>query len=143
MSAVWITGVGTCTPLGDTFDNFAENLLAGRSCIRRVESFPVEDHPSQIAGQVRRVPCPEGNATDFYRLPRVEQLARWCCVAALRDAGYWDKRNSLRIGLVLGLGSEWLLFWEADGLARPTDDWQPPTLDDSLIARTSRTLGLT
>jgi 3-oxoacyl-[acyl-carrier-protein] synthase II len=144
MSPVWITGVGTCSPMGDCFDTFADNLLAGHSCIRRVDTFPVDDHPSQIAGQVRHIPCPAGeDPATFHRLARLEQLVRWCCVAALLDSGLWDRRDSLRIGLVKGLGSEWSLFWEADGLARPGADWQPPVLDDSLIGRTKASLGLT
>jgi 3-oxoacyl-[acyl-carrier-protein] synthase II len=89
------------------------------------------------------VPCPPGDDPDhFYRLFRLEQLARWCCSAALNDAGIGVERSSLRIGLALGLGAEWSLFWEADGIARPTPDWQPPLLDESLIRRTTRALGL-
>ncbi|MFO0927941.1 MAG: beta-ketoacyl synthase N-terminal-like domain-containing protein [Gemmataceae bacterium] len=104
---VWITGVGTCTPLGTTYADVAAALLAGRSCIDRAKGFDVEQHPSQVAGQVSAVPCPPGDdPTAFAALDRQEQLVRWCCAAALRDAGLWDKRHDLRIGLVLGVGAE-------------------------------------
>jgi 3-oxoacyl-[acyl-carrier-protein] synthase II len=140
---VWITGVGTCTPLGDSGDEFADNLLAGRSGIGRVEGFPIDEHPSQVAGQVLRVPCPpEADPGHFYQLHRLEQMMWWCCSAALRDAGLWERRSSLRIGLALGVGAEWLLVWEADGLPRPSGNWQPPIGDTSLVERGRSALGL-
>jgi 3-oxoacyl-[acyl-carrier-protein] synthase II len=139
---VWITGVGTCTPLGNTCADFAEGLLDGRSAVRRVEGFRVEDHPSQVAGQVDAVPCPPGeDLAAFARLHRLEQLARYCCHAALRDAGLWEQRGELRVGLVLGVGAEWLLLWEADGLATPPGGWEAPAGATSLIARTQAALG--
>jgi 3-oxoacyl-[acyl-carrier-protein] synthase II len=141
--AVWITGIGTCSPLGDSFNQFAENLLAGRSGVRRVRGFSVEDHPSQIAGQVERVPCPPGEDPGaFARLHRLEQLARWCCIEALRDSGLWPDRHQLRIGVVLGMGAEWHLIWEHDGLASDDGSWQPPVGDTTLLERTRRSLGL-
>src|SRR5208283_665069 len=47
---VWITGTGIATPLGDSYPAVADNLLAGRSGVRRVTRFDVSEHPSQIAG---------------------------------------------------------------------------------------------
>jgi len=122
--AIWITGVGTASALGTTFGEVGDSLLAGRSGIRRVERFPVADHPSQIAGQLATVPCPpDHEPTAFAGLERLEQLALWCSTAALRDAGLWENRGSVRIGLVLGLGAELLLAWEAG--ARPVQDTAP------------------
>jgi 3-oxoacyl-[acyl-carrier-protein] synthase II len=140
---VCITGVGTCTPLGDTYAAFASNLLAGRSAIGRIASFPVSEHPSQVAGQVTHVPCPPGQCPEaFARLPRLEQLVRWCCAAALHDAGLWEQRRSLRIGLALGMGAEWLLIWEPDGLQYLPGTWQPPAGEVSLVERTRALLEL-
>ena len=33
----------------------------------------------------------------------------WCASEALRDAGWWDRRGSARLGLIVGLGAEWML----------------------------------
>ncbi len=44
-SAVWITGVGAATPLGNTYAAIGDQFLAGRSCIRRVTGFDVSEHP--------------------------------------------------------------------------------------------------
>jgi 3-oxoacyl-[acyl-carrier-protein] synthase II len=141
--AVWITGVGTATPLGNTYATFADHLLAGRSGIERVQSFDVSEHPSQIAGQLHEVPCPCGHdPVEFGQLHRLEQLMRWCCTGALRDSGWWDRRGDVRIGVVLGVGAEWLEFWEADVQAGGRHVWQPELDSESMIARTSRVLGL-
>jgi len=141
---VWITGVGTATPLGHTYAAFADELLAGRSGVDRVTGFDVTDHPSQIGGQVHQVPCPLGDDPDaFSALPRLEQLTRWCCVSALRDAGWWEGRGERRVGLVLGLGAEWLMKWEADTLRGGRTILDPQDGVESLVSRTRHYLGLT
>lgn len=141
---VWITGIGTCSPLGDNPLTFQENLLAGRSGIRRVSGFGVDDHPSQIAGQVSKIPCPPGDhGRDFANLSRLDQITRHCVRQALEGASLWPTPPNLRIGLVLGLGGEWLLHWEADGLKHPTPPWIPPLQPDSVLSRTQRFFGMT
>ncbi len=142
-SAVWITGVGTATPLGNTYHEFADHLLAGRSGVSRVSGFDVSEHPSQIAGQVLAVPCPPGDdPAAFARLHRIEQLTRWCCIGALRDAGWWERRGEVRIGIVLGCGAEWLVLWESDALAGGRRVSMPQLDTESILDRTRRSLGL-
>ena len=143
-SAVWITGVGTATPLGHTYDAFADSLLAGRSGVGRVQRFDVSEHPSQIAGLLHDVPCPAGaDAGEFSRLHRLEQLIRWCCESALRDSGWWERRGEVRIGLALGVGAEWLEVWETDSLAGGRRVCQPELDSEAMLSRTRRVLGLT
>jgi 3-oxoacyl-[acyl-carrier-protein] synthase II len=111
---VWITGVGVATPLGNTYREFADALLAGRSGVRAVTAFDTASHPSRIAGVVDAVPCPTGcDPSAFARWHPLERLTLWCCTEALRDAGWWERRDSARIGLVIGIGGEWLILWEA------------------------------
>ena len=130
-NSVWITGVGASTPLGHAFEPIASNLLEGRSGIRAVTEFPVADQPSRIAGRIDRIPCPpRWSPEDFERHRPLAQVALWSCVAALRDSGWWDRRGEVRVGLVLGLGAEWLISWEGDALAKGSPQpWSPePTL---------------
>ena len=142
-SPVWITGVGTATPLGRTYMEFADQLLAGRSAVGRVSGFHVADHPSQIAGQLGEILCPDGqDATEFAERHRLEQLLRWCCVSALRDAGWWERRREMRIGLVLGSGAEWLQLWETDGLAGGSCLWEGHRHSESMLRRSLRVLEL-
>ena len=57
-------------------------------------------------------------------------MALWSCVAALRDSGWWDRQRDVRVGLILGLGAEWLISWEGDALHEgKSQPWSPePTL---------------
>ena len=143
-SGTWITGVGTATPLGSTYREVADNLLAGRSGVRAVRNFNVAEHPSRIGGEVDAVPCPPGwDAEGFARLHPLEQLTLWCCVSALRDSGWWERRYDARIGLVLGTGAEWFILWEADALAGGRRVYTPSQDPDSMVDRTRRRLGLT
>lgn len=108
-SPVWITGVGTANPLGSDFSTFADNLLAGRSGVVPITDLPIAQHPCRIAARIGPIPVPPGwSAAEFGRLERLNQLVLWCCADALRDAGRWDHRSDLRVGLVLGLGAEGL-----------------------------------
>ena len=129
--STWITGVGASSPLGHAFEPIASNLLEGRSGIRAVTEFPVADQPSRIAGRLDRIPCPPGwSAEDFERRRPLERVVLWSCVAALRDSGWWDRRGEVRVGLVMGLGAEWLISWEGDALIEGSPrPWSPePTL---------------
>lgn len=116
--AVWITGVGVASPLGLTFDSLADGLLAGRSGVAPIEHFDTANHTCKIAGCLPPIPVPpRWEAVDFARRSGWEQLFLWTAIHAMHDAGIWDSRGNLRIGLCIGIGSEWLLTWEADRLA--------------------------
>jgi 3-oxoacyl-[acyl-carrier-protein] synthase II len=140
---VWITGVGVASPLGNTYPEVAESLLAGRSGVRALSRFDTTEHPSRIGGEVELVPCPAGfTIAEFSRLHRLDQLALWCSAAALRDAGCWESRGASRIGLVLGTGAEWLLLWEADAHGGGRRVQEPDDEAEPLVARTRRRLQL-
>jgi 3-oxoacyl-[acyl-carrier-protein] synthase II len=140
---IWITGVGAATPLGHTYRTIADNLLAGRSGVRAIGGFDASQHPSRIGGQVQHVPCPAGwDEAAFYRLPRLEQLTLWCCSAALRDAGWWPHRQELRLGLIVGIGAEWLELWEADSYAGGNGIFHPERDTASVVRKTCRALQL-
>ena len=155
-SRVWITGVGAATPLGHTFNRFADQLLAGRSGVEHVADFDVSDHPSQIAGRVGAVACADGlddpalirsfsggRHSTFAALEKLEQVVLWCCVGALRDAGWWERRSELRIGVILGMGAENHILWEEDYRAGGDAVYHPERDDASTVERTRRALNLT
>ncbi len=141
---VWITGIGAATPLGHDYQSVADGFLAGRSVIAPVRSFEASQHPSRIAGQVTDVPCPAGwDANAFKRLDRLEQTILWCCCSALRDADWWDRRATVRCGMVLGIGAEWFKLWEADSLSGGNRIRQPERDAHSVIELTQSSLGIT
>jgi 3-oxoacyl-[acyl-carrier-protein] synthase II len=142
-TGVWITGVGAATPLGHSYEAIADNLLAGRSGVHAVTGFDASEHPSQIGGQVHEVPCPPGwEPAEFARLHRLEQLIHWCCTRALLDSGWWERRREVRIGLVLGVGAEWLILWEADAQQGGKRVYQPEQDKQATIDAVRRRLGL-
>ncbi|QEH36174.1 3-oxoacyl-[acyl-carrier-protein] synthase 2 [Aquisphaera giovannonii] len=140
---VWITGVGLATPLGHDAGAVESALLAGRSGIARVSTFGTDDYPSRIAGQVVEVPCPAGmGPSAFRRLPRVEQAAAWCVESALRDSGLWGRHRGLRIGLVLGIGAEWMEAWEDDHREGGDRVREPARDRETTLDRVARAYGL-
>jgi 3-oxoacyl-[acyl-carrier-protein] synthase II len=128
-AAVWITGVGLVTPLGNDIDTLEKNFLAGRSGVTLVSRFPTDDYPCRVAAQLGDVHCPPSfDPTSFAALPRLDQLTAACVELALRNSGWWGRHQGARIGLVAGVGAEWMEIWEQDNLAgglrihRPEDD---------------------
>lgn len=132
--AVGITGIGLTCALGSTPADVSSNLRSGQSGLARVSRFPVDDHPCQIAALIEKIPCPATYQPDrFAALLPLEQCALWSCWSALANAGLDGLTQDLRIGLVLGVGAEWMQIWEADrrhGGARITS----PELDTACVA---------
>ena len=142
---VWITGVGLATPLGFDLAALDESFLSGRSGVVAVTGFPTDDYPSRIAAQIHRVPCPPSQQpAAFAKLPRIEQVTLWCVEAALRNAGLWhiDDRRGKRIGLVLGIGAEWMEIWEADMNQGGRRIYEPELDFQSTVERVHRAMHL-
>jgi 3-oxoacyl-[acyl-carrier-protein] synthase II len=140
---VWITGVGAATPLGSTYETIADNLLAGTCGVRTVEHFDATQHVCKVYAPLAPFPVPsDWDAGEFQRLQPTEQLILWCASQALRDAGLWEQRDAVRLGLVLGLGAEWLLTWEKDRHAGGRRVHDPRHDQESHLAVTRRALGV-
>ncbi len=113
--AVWITGVGLATPLGCTFDDFGAQLMAGKSGIGPITTFDTKAHTCKIGGLLPPLECPTELARDAFQSHTPwEQLLLSCALGALTDSGWWRHRGNVRIGLVLGVGAEWMVTWEID-----------------------------
>jgi 3-oxoacyl-[acyl-carrier-protein] synthase II len=142
-TAIWITGVGAVTPLGHIYEDIADSLLEGRSGVRNVSGFDVSQHASQIAGQIGEIGClPGWDTAEWGNLTRLERLSLRCCYEALQDAGWWDRRDELRIGLVLGLGAEWLTRWDFDATHGGGRLFGRQANAESVVASTRRKLRL-
>ena len=85
---VVITGLGAVTPLGATLEGIWNNLLEGRSGIRKITQFDASGLPCQIAGEI-----PDFNPTDYLdkkearRFARSSQIALAAAMTAVEDAG--------------------------------------------------------
>src|SRR5437868_14418180 len=112
---VVITGIGISSPLGIGAKAFWENLLAGKSGVRRISAFDPSGFPSQIAGEV-----PDFKIGDYvpksYRkaakvMARDIELAVVAADDAFKDAGIQSKAYtetptlvSERFGCNIGAG---------------------------------------
>ncbi|MCI0738039.1 MAG: beta-ketoacyl-[acyl-carrier-protein] synthase family protein [Gemmataceae bacterium] len=142
---VVITGIGAATPLGSSYQDIADNLLAGRSGVRSITAFPVADHAAHIAGVIEKIPTYDVSPPlppPVDQLPPIDRLGLWCATAALRDSGWWEKRGAMRIGIVLGAAAEWTSVWEWDGLAGGERVHQPEASRPTLVQRLCRRLDL-
>ncbi|MEW6569738.1 MAG: beta-ketoacyl-ACP synthase II [Nitrospirota bacterium] len=103
---VVVTGMGMITPLGIGVEKSWNNLLAGKSGVRRITHFDPSDFPSQIAGEV------EGfNPEDYIEPKEIKKMDRFIHLAiaattmALNDSGLKIKNeNANRIGAIIGSG---------------------------------------
>ena len=82
MRRALVTGIGAITPVGLTARESWENLLAGVSGVRPIESFDASALPVRIAGEVRGF-APAG--IDAKAARRMSRFAQFC-VAAAREA---------------------------------------------------------
>ena len=83
-----ITGLGAVTPLGESIPGIWENLLAGRSGVRRITRFDASELPCQIAGEIPDFdPTNYLNKKEARRLARSAQIALAAAINAVEDSG--------------------------------------------------------
>ena len=126
--AVWITGVGLATSLGCDYSHFADAIFAGASECAELPFRPGK--PCLQSGELSRSSAGAAgwSDSDFLSATRWEQLLLWCSINALEDSGWWERRSSIRIGLVLGIGAEWISTWE-EGAERGRPTFKHPDED--------------
>lgn len=105
---VVVTGLGAITPLGNDLKTTWNNLKNGVSGVRKIQRFPVDDQPSQIAGEVKDF-NPENyySTKDLKRFDRYSLFALIAAKEAAIDAGldqtsYAPKRKGCILGVGLG-----------------------------------------
>jgi 3-oxoacyl-[acyl-carrier-protein] synthase II len=103
---VVVTGLGLITPLGLGVDLSWQNLVNGKSGIRKISSFDVSAFPTQIAGEVVNF-----NPEDYIEFKEVKKMDRFIHFAvaaatlALNDSGLKiTDSNSDRVGVLVGSG---------------------------------------
>lgn len=83
-----ITGVGLRTPLGNTFDGFAERLMAGESAVGRIQAFDATHFPVQNACEADPGELPGDLQAALHRLDdRKAEFAVGAALAAVQDCG--------------------------------------------------------
>lgn len=102
---VAITGLGLVSPLGNSPGVFFDNLMAGKSGIRRMQADFVDRLDTKIAAQAEFDPLQHFTKHKASSLDRVSQFALYAAGQALGDAGLdLEQVDKSRIGVYLGTG---------------------------------------
>ncbi len=114
---VVITGMGCVTPLGVGREAFWSSLIAGKSGVRRIETFDASSSPVKIAAEVPDFDWEaQLNPKDRKHVPRTVPLALAAAREALNDARIFTNDLTLAerrdVGVVLGTGGGGLAFTE-------------------------------
>lgn len=103
---VVVTGVGLITPLGTGTEKSWQNLLDGRSGIRKITQFDATHFTCQVAGEV-----PDFEINQFIEIKEQKKMDRFIHFAfaaakmAVEDSGLKiTKYNADRIGVLVGSG---------------------------------------
>jgi 3-oxoacyl-[acyl-carrier-protein] synthase II len=105
---VVVTGMGAVTPLGNDVRSTWSGLVAGRSGVRRIESFDPSRVASKIAGEVRDFdPSRVLDRKEIRRNDRYTQFALVATREAMDQAGLPERlsgEEAERTGVILGSG---------------------------------------
>ncbi|MBR5575012.1 MAG: beta-ketoacyl-ACP synthase II [Alphaproteobacteria bacterium] len=112
MKRVVITGMGIVSPVGTGVDFAWKNILAGKSGVRKISEFEVEDIASQIAGVPEKGTEPGMFNPDAVIEPREQRKMDKCIIygvvaadEAIKDAGLDTfEGNRERMGVSFGSG---------------------------------------
>lgn len=102
--AVVVTGIGIFTSIGCNRNDFWNSLVAGKSGIKRIQTFDPQGHKTQIGSEVLSYkPEDYFDRKESRKLARVSQFAASAAIEAVKDAGL-DLKNEdrARIGCVIG-----------------------------------------
>ncbi len=114
MRRVVVTGIGLLTTLGDNSDTIWENLINGKSGIKKISHFDVSDLPCKIAGYISNNPDENDffnknsiiDLKDIKRNDRFIQYGLFAANMAIDDAGIANltDEKKLRVGVSVGSG---------------------------------------
>ena len=115
---VVVTGMATINPLGDSLDQYIDNLLAGKSGVKRWSSLDVSIIECKIGGDLGDYDCLEAlkgfiPSLGEDRFKKIRKLfktgtfsgktAMLCALGAYRDAGLFDVEvNPYRTSMIVG-----------------------------------------
>lgn len=102
---VVITGLGVVSPAGNDLETYWKNLVAGKSCITKIDAWDASELSCRIAGQCEPV-IPAGmNNKDIGRRDRYSIMALAAADQAIADSGIdINKEDPMRCGVCVGTG---------------------------------------
>lgn len=113
MRRVVVTGLGLVTPLGGDVQSTWNNLLQGKSGIRKIDGFDVDDLPARIAGLVPYGEEEGQFSPDKWMEPKEQRkvdrfilFGYAAAIQAIEDSGWTpeDDESRERTGVMIGSG---------------------------------------
>jgi len=149
---VVVTGVGLITPLGTGTDASWNNLIAGKSGIRRISQFDAQatGMPCTIAGEVPDFEVGDYiNRKDARKMDRFIQFGVAASILALKQSGLViDDSNAERVGVAVGSGigglgniEKTMRAYEAGGARKISPFFIPQTIINMASGWISMTSG--
>jgi len=103
---VVITGMGLITALGESLDEFWNNICNGKSGVKLIECFDAAQYPSRIGGEITTFdPCKYIDKRETKRIDRFALFALASAISAVKDSDIDMKQiNHERCGVIVGSG---------------------------------------
>ena len=105
LQRVVITGLSVVSPLGNTIIDLTENVFAGVSGIKRLDTPFVDQMDCKIAAQAQFKPEDHFTKHTYSMLDRTSQIALHTSIEAIKDSNLTiDDDLKPRMGIYLGTG---------------------------------------
>jgi 3-oxoacyl-[acyl-carrier-protein] synthase II len=103
---VVITGMGLVTALGESLDEFWQNICNGKSGVKTIENFDTSKYPVHIGGEITGfVPTKYFDKKETKRIDQFGLYALASAISAVNDSGLdFDKISPDRCGVIVGSG---------------------------------------
>ncbi|NGX44401.1 MAG: 3-oxoacyl-[acyl-carrier-protein] synthase 2 [Candidatus Anoxychlamydiales bacterium] len=106
---VVVTGLGIASAFGNDVDHFYNQLLLGKSCVRKLDVFDVSEYPTQIAGFIKDFD--PGEYMQKKQARRADPFIRYAMVAGKKalehskiDASLLENLDKTRCGIIVSSG---------------------------------------
>ena len=114
MNRVVVTGIGALTPIGNSVDEFWENLKAGKSGASPIDYFDASQFRTHFAAQLKNFDPKE--YLDRKEIKRTDPFSQYALAAteqAVKDSGLnFDEMDPFDTGVIWGTGQGGMLTFE-------------------------------
>jgi len=139
---VVVTGMGAFTPIGNNVETYWKNLLEGVCGIDYIKSFPTDDLPVKIGGEVKDFnPLEHGIDAPFARRQdRFTVFAMAAANEAIAQSGLSSAEDGnidpFRFGVYMGsgIGGFSTIFRENEKMVKEGPKWIAPTFISNMIS---------
>jgi len=136
MRRVVITGMGVISPIGNDVTSFWKNLKKGVCGIDIITSFPTDNLPVKIAGEVKNfIPAEHGiEPSNARKNDRFALFALAAANQAMKDSNLVMEPENLGVYIGSGIGGMHTFFNETEKLIKEGPQWISPLFIPTMIS---------